>query len=69
MTFPDDYFGILFQMNILDATNSYFPGGFLFQPIIRLIGPATDWYRPPALPRHNLHIHFLNLKSFTVYQI
>ena len=45
MTFPDDCFGwlILIQRLIhILATNLYFHGRFLFQPIIWLIGPTTD---------------------------
>ena len=58
MTISDDYSRCLFQMTFSDdcsgwlfliqrliqilATNLYFHGRFLFQPIIRLIGPTTD---------------------------
>ena len=54
MTIPDAYFRWLFQMTVpgwlfviqgliqILATNLYFHGRFLFQPIIRLIGPTTD---------------------------
>ena len=54
MTIPDAYFRWLFQMTVpgwlfviqgliqILATNSYFYGRFLFQPIIRLIGTTTD---------------------------
>ena len=50
ITVPDEYFGCLFQMTCfiiprlirILATNLCFRGRFLFQPIIRLIGPTTD---------------------------
>ena len=45
MTFPDECSGWLFVIQRLIrilATNWYFHGRFLFQPIIRLIGPTTD---------------------------
>ena len=45
MTFPDYCSGWLFVIQRLIrilATNLYFHGQFLFQPIIRLIGPTTD---------------------------
>ena len=45
ITVPDEYFGCLFVIPgliLILATNSYFHGRFLFQPIIRLIGPTTD---------------------------
>ena len=58
MPISDDYFEWQFRIPISDdfsewlfviqqlirilATNSYFHGRFLFQPIIRLIGPTTD---------------------------
>ena len=44
-TVPDEYFGCLFvipRLILILATNSYFHGRFLFQPIIGLIGPTTD---------------------------
>ena len=42
-TVPGKYFGCLFvipRLILILATNSYFHGRFLFQPIIRLIGPT-----------------------------
>ena len=85
MTVPDDYFGWLFRMPISDdfsrwlfvtqrlnrilATNSYFHGWFLFQPIIRLIGPMTDSFLNdgfllqkygPDLPWYSVDIFLIN---------
>ena len=45
ITVQDEYFGCLFvipRLILILPTNSYFHGRFLFQPIIRLIGPTTD---------------------------
>ena len=45
ITVPDEYLGCLFvilRLILILPTNSYFHGRFLFQPIIRLIGPTTD---------------------------
>ena len=45
ITVPDEYFECLFvipRLILILATNSYFHGRFLSQPIIRLIGPTTD---------------------------
>ena len=45
ITVPDEHFGCLFvipRLILISPTNSYFHIRFLFQPIIRLIGPTTD---------------------------
>ena len=52
----NDYFGCLFvipRLILILPTNSYFHGRFLFQPIIQLIGPTTDWFLNDGFLLHN----------------
>ena len=82
ITVPDEYFGCFFQMTFPDdcsfarlirvlAVSPYFHGRFLFQPIIRLIGPTTDSFLSDGFllqnygPPDKEKIFFGNFAKFT----
>ena len=68
MFVSDDFSGWLFvipRLILISATNSYFQFRFLFQPIIRLIGPTTDSFLNDGFLLQNYGPDPLDIKLYS----